>query len=641
MISTQPYGTWPSPLGAADLAEGAVAPSDLLVAEDQIVWIESRPWQSGRQALVCFDGHGVVDLSPSHFDARSRVHEYGGAPFVLVGGRVLASSFADQRLHWVTPERTEPLTEEPDSRPSTRWADAVPTADQRSIVAVREFHGDGEPRNEIVRVDVASGRQRVLVSGRDFVSAPRLSPDGSRLAWLAWDHPFMPWDAAELWVGELTDEGVSDAVHVAGREGASACVPVWLPDGRLAYAEDATGFWEAHVLEGATVRRVSDFRADCGGPIWTFGSRAIAPMPDGRLACAVTERATQRLYLLDVDTGQHVGVSLPYSYVDRLQAFGDGLAFIAAETGGARAVVVWRPEHGATELRRYDIPRLREGDRPVPEPIEVETPDDARTHAFLYRPANADVAGPDDERPPLVVFTHGGPTGNVFPVLTPSIAYWTTRGFAVVDVNYRGSTGFGRAYRDALLGRWGELDVIDTIAVARGLADLGVVDGTRMAIRGGSAGGYTTLAVLTTPDHPFACGTSFFGVADLELLAAHTHKFESRYLDRVVGPLPESRDLYVARSPLHRADLLSRPLLVLQGLEDAVVPPEQAEAMVAAAAERGIPHAYIPFDGEQHGFRRAENIITWLESELAFYGQVMGFVPAGDLPGLELRTAAS
>jgi dipeptidyl aminopeptidase/acylaminoacyl peptidase len=299
-------------------------------------------------------------------------------------------------------------------------------------------------------------------------------------------------------------------------------------------------------------------------------------------------------------------------------------------------VATWSPAAGHREVRGYDIPALADGDRAVPEPIEVPTPDGELTHGFFYPPTNASVTGPDDERPPLVVFTHGGPTGNAFGMLNHGIAYWTTRGFAVVDVNYRGSTGHGRAYRDRLKGSWGQLDVIDSIAVARGLAEQQRVDGARMAIRGGSAGGYTTLAVLTTPNHPFACGTSFFGVADLRLLAEHTHKFEARYLDQLIGPLPEADELYAERSPLHRAHELSKPILVLQGLEDAVVPPEQSEAMVAAAAANGVPHAYVAFEGEQHGFRRAENIVTWLESELSFYGDVMGFTPAGNPQRVEL-----
>lgn len=624
-------------MSAADLAAGSVLPANLVAAGDRLLWTESRPAEGGRQALVGWDGDEVVDHAPADFNARTRVHEYGGAPFTVVAGEVLASQWEDQRLHRVDRAHAQPVTSPPARPAGVRWADGRGTADGRWLAIVRETHGNGtEARNELVALDLVDGSPHVLVTDRDFVAAPRLSADDTQLAWLAWDHPFMPWDSAELWVADFHDGRVEHPRHLAGDAEGSVCSLAWMPDGRLAFSLDTSGFWELYVSDGQTTRQVSWFDADCGVPAWQFGNQAIAPLPDGRLACVLTERATHRLALLDPDTGEATDVSLPYAYIDRIQPFGTGLAFLAAESTGTRAVVEWTPGRPAVEARRYELPRLTEDDCPVPEPIEVGTPDGETTNAFLWRPSSRDVAGPVGERPPLLVFTHGGPTGNVYPVLTSSIAFWTTRGFAVADVNYRGSTGFGRAYRDSLLGRWGELDVMDTIAVARALATNGVVDADRMAIRGGSAGGYTTLAVLTTPGHPFACGTSFFGVADLEMLAKHTHKFEARYLDRVVGPLPEARDLYTQRSPLHRAEQLSRPILLLQGLEDAVVPPEQAEAMVAAAARQGVPHAYLAFEGEQHGFRRAESIITWLETELAFYGKVMGFQPAGPLPDVEL-----
>ena len=639
---TMPHGTWPSPLSAADVAAGSVRPGDLVAAGNQLFWTETRPADGGRQALVGWDGHDVADRAPDRLNVRTRVHEYGGAPFAVASGAVIASQFDDQRLYRVAPNDLQPVTPAPSSPGAVRWADGRATADGRWLVAVRETHEDGqEPRNELVALDLADGTSTVLVGDRDFVAAPRLSPDDDRLSWLAWDHPYMPWDSAELWVADLRDGQVSDPRHVAGGPDGSVASVTWMPDGRLAFSMEADNYWEVHVWDGDRHERVSWFNADCGAPAWQFGGSSLAPLPDGRLACVLTERATHRLVLLDPDDGGVSEVSLPYATITAIQAYGRGLAFLAASASGSRAVVTWIPGRPAIEVRRYDLPRLRPDDCPVPEPIEIGTPDGCTTNAFLWRPTLADVEGPDAELPPLLVFTHGGPTGTVYPVLTPGIAYWTTRGFAVVDVNYRGSAGFGRAYRDSLLGRWGELDVIDTIAVARGLAANGVVDPDRMAIRGGSAGGYTTLAVLTTPDHPFTCGTSFFGVADLELLAQHTHKFESHYLDRVVGPLPEARETYVARSPLHRAHQLSRPILVLQGLEDRVVPPEQAEAMVQAAARNGVPHAYVPFEGEQHGFRRAASITTWLETELAFYGHVMGFRPDGELPTVELAGAPS
>ncbi len=638
MPEVRPHGTWPSPLSAAELAAGGRTPAELAALGGRVAWVESRPDEGGRQALLVHEDGAVHEVTPAGWNTRTLVHEYGGASFVLGADAVWASSFADQRLHRIGPEGPVPVTTEPARPRATRWADGRAVGGDL-IVAVRETHpdGGGEARNEVVALDVAAGDEHVLVTGRDFVAAPRVSPDGAWLLWLAWDHPSMPWDAAELWVARFHGDHVTDAERVLGDAAASVTSPVWLPDGRIACSHDPSGFWEVHVgAPGTRFRAISEFGADCGVPAWQFGTQTIAPLPDGRLACVLTEAAWQRLVVVDPDRGTVDDVELPYAVLASVSPTDDGVAFIGATPTGARDVVRWSPETGPRTLRRYDLDVLRPGDRALPTPIEVATPDGAVTHAILHAPANADVVGPEGERPPLVVFTHGGPTGNAHPVLTAAIAYWTTRGFAVADVNYRGSSGHGRAYREALYGQWGVLDVVDTIAVATDLARRGVVDGDRMAIRGGSAGGYTTLMVLTEPEHPFACGTSFFGVSDLARLARDTHKFESRYLDQVVGPLPAAAATYDERSPITRVDQLSRPLLVLQGLEDEVVPPSQAEAIVAAAAARGVPHAYLAFEGEQHGFRRAENIVTWLESELAFYGQVMGFTPAGELPTLRL-----
>lgn len=632
-----PYGTWPSPLQPEDLAAGAIRPANLIVDGPRLLWTEARPAEDGRQAPVLYDDRrGRRDIGPPGFNARTRVHEYGGAPLVAHDGEVFASNFADQRLHRLTATGASPVTPEPPLPAGVRYADGQLSPDGRWLVAVRETHGADEPANEIVAVDVATGEVTVLVTGRDFVAAPRLSRDGEALAWLAWDHPSMPWDAAELHIGAFLDGTLSEPRLVGGGPGDAACTPVWGHDGRLLASFDGSGYWEVHRWDGTTLERLTRFGADVGFPAWQLGSSAIAPMADGRIACTVVERARCRVAVIDPADGAVEDVALPYVIIEGIQAYGGGIAFIGTEPAGAIAVASWEPVDGVREVQRIEVPSLRPGDHATAKEIVVSLPGGGTTHAFVYRPTNAEIAGPAGERPPLVVFTHGGPTGNAYPALHGQTAYWTTRGFAVVDVNYRGSTGYGREYRNALLRRWGEVDVEDTIAVARALAERGTVDHSRMAIRGGSAGGFTTLAVLTTPEHPFACGTSIFGVADLRMLAEHTHKFESRYLDRLVGPLPAAADTYTARSPLHRADQLSRPILILQGLEDRVVPPEQAEAIAAAAARRKIPHVYLAFEGEQHGFRRASTIVSWLQAELAFYGQVMAFTPAGNLPTLNL-----
>lgn len=640
-----PYGTWPSPLSAAAIAKKAAAAGglgnvgNLQAAGDRLGWTEVRADEGGRQVLMIWEDGVATEVTPPGWNTRTRVHEYGGAPFVLTDDLVLACGWEDQRLYRVAPGHDpEPVTAEPIEPAGVRWADGRISPDGRWLVAVRERHQGEDVQNEIVALDLSSGEELVLVTGRDFVSSPRLSPDGTRLAWLAWDHPYMPWDAAELWTARFSEGELGGATRLLGGRAGSVAAVAWMPDGRLVCSEDSSGFWEVHVGGPDTPpERVSHFGADCGAPAWAFGMSWFAPTSDGRLACIITDHAQRNLVLLDPNTGMVDEVDLPYAVLDRIWPFGRGVVMLAVETGGAAAVISWAPDAGVTEVATFAAARdLRPGDFPEPEAIETSTPDGELTHAFLYRPRNADVIADPEERPPMVMYVHGGPTSNVFGVAKPEIAYWTTRGFAVVDMNYRGSSGFGREYRNSLRQRWGELDVIDAIAVARHLSATGVVDGERMAIRGGSAGGYTTLAVLTTSDHPFACGTSYFGVADLRRLAEITHKFESRYLDQLVGPLPETSDRYRERSPVHRAHLLSRPLLVLQGLEDAVVPPAQAQQIVAAAAEVGVPHAYIAFAGEQHGFRRAENIVTSLESELAFYGKVMGFEPAGELPALDL-----
>lgn len=590
--------------------------------------------------MIIWEDGETMEVTPEGWNTRTRVHEYGGAPFVISEDLVLACRYEDQRLYRIDAgQGPVAITAELSNPAGVRWADGRVSPDARWLIAVRESHHDPEVENELVAIDLSSGEERVLVTDRDFVSSPRLSADGTRLAWLAWDHPYMPWDAAELWTARFSDGEVSDAVRLLGSVDAAVASVAWLADGRLVCNEDSTGFWEIHVGDPeGPMEKVSSFGADCGAPPWVFGMSWFAPLADGRLACILTDRATRRLVVLDLSDGGVEGVDLPYAVLDRIWPFGDGVATLAMTMEGAAAIVMWTPEGETAELVSFaPCDDLRPGDVPVPQAIEAPTPDGETTHAFMYSPRNSDVEADPDERPPLVMFVHGGPTSNVFGVVEPEIACWTTRGFAVVDMNYRGSSGFGRAYRNALRRRWGELDVMDTIAVARHLAETGTIDGARMAIRGGSAGGYTTLAVLTTPDHPFACGTSFFGVADLQSLAEITHKFESRYLDQLVGPLPDTADRYRDRSPLHRAHLLSRPLLVLQGLEDEVVPPSQSEQIVSAAAEAGVPHAYIAFEGEQHGFRRAENVVTSLESELSFYGRVMGFEPAGDLPALTLH----
>jgi dipeptidyl aminopeptidase/acylaminoacyl peptidase len=459
----------------------------------------------------------------------------------------------------------------------------------------------------------------VVASGHDFYAFPRPSPDGRRVAWVSWDHPSMPWDSTELWVADLAeDASVSGTRKVAGGPGESVTQPVWSPDGRLHYISDRSGWWNIYLEDGTTVAPLD---AEFAGPDWQLGQSSYVFLDDGRLVATWSAPDGQRLGVVPPDGtypgepgGEHLqAVPVGYTSIHFLRAQG---AFVVAVDTGAVEV-----------LRRSRTTSLDSAWLSVPEAIEFPTTGGLRAHALWYAPTNPDVGGPPGERPPVMVISHGGPTSATSAVLSYGIQYWTSRGFGVVDVNYGGSTGYGRAYRQRLDGRWGIVDVDDSVAAARWLADQGLVDGERMVIRGRSAGGYTTLAALTFRD-VFAAGASHFGVADLELLARDTHKFESRYLDGLIGPYPEAIDTYHERSPIYHVEDLRRPLILFQGLEDAVVPPAQASLIADALAQRGIPVAHLTFEGEQHGFRQAATIRRVIDTEMAFYGRVLGFVPA-------------
>jgi dipeptidyl aminopeptidase/acylaminoacyl peptidase len=619
---TTPYGAWPSPITAAALVQGTAAVAEVTVDGGEVWWSESRPAEGGRVALVRRRVDGtVLDVLPAGFNTRTRVHEYGGGAWCVAGGVAWFANWDDQRIHRLDPGADpRPITPEPAVRHGLRYADLVVSGDGRELLCVRETHGDGdEARNEIVAVPAdGEGDVRVLVSGPDFVSSPRRAPDG-RLAWVQWNHPDMPWDATELCV---------DGKVVAGGPGESVIQPEWAPDGRLYHLSDRSGWWNLY-RDGDPLAPVE---AEIGGPQWVFGSRWYAALDDGRVVASVTRNGLDHLGVIEPGTGRVELVDTPFTSIGQLVADGDGDGVVAVAAGPAT-----RPEpvrlglDGTVEVLRRSSPLdFDEAWFARPEPIDFPSGDGRRAHALLYRPVNPDVEPAQGERPPLLVLSHGGPTSAARPMLQLAIQFWTSRGFAVVDVNYGGSTGYGRAYRELLRGRWGIVDVEDCIAAARWCAEAGVVDPTRLAIRGGSAGGYTTLAALSFHD-VFAAGASHYGVADLAALARDTHKFESRYLDGLVGPWPEAEDVYRARSPIHHTDGLSCPLIIFQGLEDEVVPPDQAEMMVEALRRKGLPFAYVAFEGEQHGFRRAENIVRALEAELWFYGRVFGFEPADEI----------
>ncbi|MGY1668661.1 prolyl oligopeptidase family serine peptidase [Geodermatophilus sp. SYSU D00696] len=632
-----PYGSWPTPVTSALVVRAAARLGEVAVDGGDVWWSESRPGEGGRSALVRRSADGTVaDALPPPWNARTRVHEYGGAAWAVAGGTLWFTHFDDQRLYRLDPGAAEPVavTGEPELPAGVRHADLTPTGDG-GLLAVRETHAAGgaaaDVVDELVRI-APDGTAEVLVTGPDFVSDPRPGPDG-QLAWLQWDHPDMPWDAARLVVRAADGtETVVAGGRSPGGPGESAVQPTWGEDGSLWFCCDRTDVWALwRWRPGGTAELVLDLGTDLAGPQWVFGGRSFALLPGGRV---VVFPDGERLVVREPG-GATADVALPgYTVVRHLTADGDGVVCVAG--GPATEPVVLRAGlDGAVEVLR---PARDLGLDPawfsVPEHVTFPTEDRgtgiAEAHAHVYPPANPEVTAPEGDLPPLVVMVHGGPTSAHAPVLDLEVQYFTSRGFCVAHVDHRGSTGYGRRYRDALQGRWGVVDLDDVVACARHLADAGRVDPARMAIRGGSAGGFTTLAALCLRPGTFTAGASHFGVADLGALAADTHKFESRYLDGLVAPWPDGAAVYTERSPITHVGALDTPLAVFQGAEDRVVPPEQAEVLVAALRERGVPHAYLLFEGEQHGFRRAENIRAALDGELSFYAQVWGFALPAD-----------
>jgi dipeptidyl aminopeptidase/acylaminoacyl peptidase len=635
-----PYGSWKSPITAETLVSDTVTLDQITLDGDVTYWIEMRPTEGGRSVIVRRDARGsCFDVTPQPFNARTRVHEYGGRSYTVYGDTVYFANFADQRVYQVSPGGApEPITPEG----AMRYGDFVVDARRERLVCVREDHGasDREAINTLVslRLDGANDDGgEILVAGGDFYSTPRLSADGARLCWLTWNHPNMPWEGCELWVAELDAHGaLGERRRIAGRLDESIFQPVWAPDGALYFASDRTGWWNLYRWRGGRVANISRRKAEFGVPQWALGMSTYAVIADARLLCAWTTRGGWRLGELDAETRTLTPLDLPYSVMTNAQANETRAVFIAGSPTQEAAVV----ELNLTTKRIRALRASREATTDaayisLPRAIEFPTERGLTAHAFYYPPRNPAYRAPAGERPPLLVMSHGGPTSATTTVLTPRYQYWTSRGFAVLDVNYGGSTGYGRAYRQRLDGQWGIVDVDDCVNGARYLAARGLADAERLAIRGGSAGGYTTLAALTFRD-AFHAGASHFGVSDLEALARETHKFESRYLDRLIGPYPARKDLYRERSPIHHVNRIAAPMILFQGLEDRVVPPNQAEMMVEALTKKGLPVAYLAFTGEGHGFRRAETIIRAQEAELYFYARVYGFALAEPVAPVEI-----
>ena len=634
-----PFGSWPSPVTAELIAGATIRLGQLALQGDSIFWSEGRPQEQGRNVLVKRSADGSLhDVNPAPFNVRTRAHEYGGGAFVVLpDGDVVFSHYDDQQLYRThasgMPQR---LTHDADQR----YADAVVDTARDRLIAVREDHraGDIDAVATLVAIALGTGAAEVLVQGHDFFASPALSPDGRQLAWIAWDHPNMPWDGNELWLADVNPDGSLAASRcIAGGASESIYQPMWSARGELHFASDRSGWWNLYRLRGEAVEALHPMAAEFGQPQWAFGMSSYGFDDDGRLVCSVGRQGMAQLAVLDPETGDLEFLDTPFCAIDGLRVGAGFAVFLGA--GATRPNAVIRLD---LRTRQHEVLRASSSadvDAAFlshAEAITFPTEHGLEAHAFFYPPTNRDHAGPAGERPPLIVISHGGPTGASDAAFKWSHQFWTSRGFAIVDVNYGGSSGYGRAYRERLNGQWGVVDVDDSVNAARFLIARGDVSAERVAIRGGSAGGYTTLSALTFRNF-FKAGASHYGIGDLEALATDTHKFESRYLDRLIGPYPEAKALYVERSPVHHTARLASPMILFQGAEDKAVPPAQARAMFDAVDAKGLPVAYLLFEGEQHGFRRAATIKRVFEAELYFYGKVFGFRPADHIEPVDIR----
>jgi dipeptidyl aminopeptidase/acylaminoacyl peptidase len=641
MTEERPYGAWTSPIVASLISAQKVRLSDIALDGENVYWCESRPHEGGRYTVVRRSAEGMLtELVPTPYNVRTRVHEYGGLAYAVVDGAIVFTNFADQRVYRVVAGGDpEPLTPEG----NMRHADFTLDRGRNRLLAVREdiLEGAQEPRNTIAALPLDGTGLReshILVAGYDFYAYPRISHDGSRLAWIAWSHPNMPWDGTELWVADIDEAGaIARPRRVAGGPSESIVQPEWSPDGTIHFISDQTGWWNLYRLDEEGPVNLTPEEAEYGVPLWKLGARTYAFAPDGTIVAASTWHGLWSLATIEPRSGARKPITLPSTAIDFVNAGrGTAVALLASPVEAAAIAKIDLRTHAVSVLRASSSIEMDRGYLSVPGAITFPTSDGQVAHAFYYPPQNREFHAPAGELPPLIVESHGGPTGSASAALDLSLQYWTSRGFAVLDVNYRGSTGYGRPYRDALRDKWGIYDVDDCVNGALYLAGEGLVDPDRLVIHGWSASGYTTLAALTFRN-TFRAGASHYGISDLEAMTRDTHKFESRYLDGLIGPWPEASAIYDERSPIHFVDRLSCPLILFQGDEDKVVPPNQAVMMFDAVKAKGLPVALVMFAGEQHGFRKAENIERALEAELAFLGAVLGFSPADQITPVSIE----
>ena len=628
---TAPYGSWQSPINADLIVAESIGLGAIALDGEDIYWLEGRPAEAGRSVIMRRSNDGQIDdVTPKPFNVRSGVHEYGGGAFVVHQSIVYFVNFEDQGIY------RQVFGEQPQSVAVTadvRYADLLVDAQRQRLIAVCEDHrGSGESQNSLIAVDLndQTGRQETIASGAGFYASPTLSPDGNRLAWLRWDHPNMPWDGTELWLADIQPDGnITTKQCIAGGIDESVFQPQWGPDGKLYYVSDRSGWWNLYVWDAGEQEHQAllPMEAEFGLPQWVFGMSTYGFSDDSTIICSYRQNGAGFLLRLNPVDGSQQPLEIPYTDIDGVRCLGQRVVFHGGSTNAADAIVALDlgVNTDVINVLRQSSNVVIDADYiSIPEPIEFPTSGGRSAYAFYYAPKNDEFQALAGEKPPLLVKSHGGPTASTSATFNLGIQYWTSRGFAVVDVNYGGSTGYGRDYHQQLDGKWGIVDVDDCTAAAEYLINSDRVDAKRCAIRGNSAGGYTTLAALAFRDL-FCAGASYYGVSDLEVLARDTHKFESRYLDRLIGPYPEQQAIYQERSPIHYVEQLTAPMIIFQGLEDKVVPPNQAELMVNALRDKGIAVAYVPFAGERHGFRQAANIKRALEAELYFYSRIFDF----------------
>jgi dipeptidyl aminopeptidase/acylaminoacyl peptidase len=629
-MTVAPYGSWRSPIDAAKVVAAGIGLSEPLIDGETLYWLESRPAEAGRSVIVVKAPRSEpADLLPAPWNARTRVHEYGGASYAVKNGVVVFSNDQDGRLYRVDGIGAEPVALTPELGVRTlRYASIRFDSARDRLLAIREDHrGNGEAVNTLVAVSLAGNDEgTVLASGHDFFGPIEISDDGARVAWTEWDHPRMPWDGATLKIADVQADGTLGPAHViAGSETESVVQPRWLADGSLVFISDRTEWWNLYRWHDGNIAALTSRSAEYSYPQWRFNMHSYAVTGGTTLIAASVDRGQWSLEKIDAATGETTPIASPYSEIDNVSGGSSKAVFVGGAPDRPNELALLDAATGEIEVVKTSSTNGIDPEvLSVAEAIEFPTENDLTAFAYFYPPRNAEFTGPAGSLPPLVVLSHGGPTGATSTALSAGIQYWTSRGFAVVDVDYGGSSGYGRPYRERLQGNWGIVDIDDCVNAAKYLIARGSVDGNRVMIRGWSASGYTTLAALTFRDF-FKAGASHFGVSDLETMAKDTHKFESRYLDGLIGPYPAARDIYIERSPIHAVDRMNCPLILFQGLEDKVVPPDQAELMYDAVKAKGLPVAYVPFAGEQHGFRQAKNIVRSYEAELYFLSRVFDF----------------